>query len=87
MKTLDELKKTRKPTEEALSKRKQYTKIKKLIKNSLKEGDKTIKEIAADTGLDLHTVTFYLMTMRKYHEVEVGEIDDMDEYFFYKLKK
>lgn len=87
MKTLDELKKTRKPTEEAQAKRKQYTNIKKLIKNSLKDGDKTIKEIAADTGLELDTVTFYLMTMRKYHEVEVGEIDDMDEYYFYKLKQ
>lgn len=87
MKTLDELKKTRKPTEEAQARRKQYTKIKKQIKESLKDGEKTIKEIAADTGLELEIVTYYLMSMRKYHEVEAGEIDDMDEYFYYKLKQ
>ena len=27
------------------------------------------------------------MTMRKYNEVETGELDDMDEYYLYKLKR
>jgi hypothetical protein len=30
---------------------------------------------------------FYLMTLVKYGSVEAGDIDDMDEYFSYKLKK
>ena len=30
---------------------------------------------------------YYLMTLVKYGSVKVGEIDDMDEYFTYKLNK
>jgi len=32
-------------------------------------------------------VMYYLMTLRKYGDVETGEIDDMDEYYSYKRKK
>jgi len=66
---------------------KEFARLKKLIKNALKEGPKTIPQIAETTGLKDYTVTYYLMTLRKYGEVETGEIDDMDEYFFYQLKK
>ncbi len=31
-------------------------------------------------------VVFYLMSMVKYGLVEKGDVDDMDEYFSYKLK-
>ena len=87
MKTIDEIKKTRKASEEAKAKRKKFANIKKQIKECLKEKPKTIPEIASETGLDQEDITFNLMTMRKYHDVEVGEIDDMDEYFYYKLKQ
>jgi hypothetical protein len=87
MKTIDEIKKTRKPTAEAQARRKEYTQIKKQIKECLSSGEKTIVEISKETGLALETVTYYLMSMRKYHDVEVGEIDDSDEYFYYKLKQ
>lgn len=86
-KTIDEIKKVRSVSPELQAKRKAYTGLKKKIKASLKEGDKTIPELAKDTGLEHHEITFTLMSMRKFHEVEVGEIDDMDEYFYYKLKQ
>ncbi len=32
-------------------------------------------------------VTYYLMSLVKYGIVAIGEIDDMDEYYSYKLVK
>jgi hypothetical protein len=87
MKTIDEIKKIRQASPEAQAKRKEYADIRRIIKKSLESGDKTIPEIVAETKLNPETVTFYLMTMRRFHEVEVGEIDDMDEYYYYKLKQ
>jgi predicted transcriptional regulator len=66
---------------------KEYAKIKKAILNCLKEGPKTIPQIAEATAIEDYRVTYYLMTLRKYGDVETGEIDDMDEYFFYQLTK
>ncbi|MGM0648515.1 MAG: hypothetical protein ACQESZ_09025 [Bacteroidota bacterium] len=86
-KTIDEIKKIRSVSPELQEKRKAYNRVKKQIKDSLKEGGKTIPELAKATGIDVHTITFTLMSMRKFHDVEVGEIDDMDEYFYYKLKQ
>jgi len=31
--------------------------------------------------------TFYIMSLRKYGLVTAGEQDEMDEYFYYHLKK
>ena len=32
-------------------------------------------------------VTYHLMTLQKYGDIEVDDIDDMDEFYLYKLKK
>jgi len=66
---------------------KAYNQRKKVIKNALKPGPKSIPQITAETGLDADQVMYVLMTLRKYNEVEVDELDDMDEYFTYKLSK
>ena len=55
--------------------------------NSLKEGPRTIPQISKETGFPEDKVTFVLMTLRKFKDVETDEIDDMDEYFTYKLSK
>ncbi|MCD6564470.1 MAG: hypothetical protein J7K53_00855 [Bacteroidales bacterium] len=62
-------------------------KIKREIKQALKEEPRTIKQIAKITGLQGDVVTYYLMTMIKYGEIIPGEMDDMDEYYLYTLKK
>ncbi len=62
-------------------------KIKKAIKKALKEKPLTINEIAKNTNLENKVVTYYLMTMIKYGDVVPGQIDEMDEYYFYTLKK
>ncbi len=66
---------------------KTYTRIRKSILDSLKEGEKTIDQLTQLNGLPKHEVVYYLMTLVKYGAVETGEIDDMDEYYTYKLKQ
>jgi predicted Rossmann fold nucleotide-binding protein DprA/Smf involved in DNA uptake len=85
-KTIDYIKKKRTVSEEVKEKRKEFARIKKLILKTLETEPKNIPQIAKETQLPSDIVTFYLMTLRKYGEVITGDIDDMDEYFFYKLK-
>ncbi len=66
---------------------KEYNQIKRKITEVLKEGDLTVAQIAEKTGLSRPDALYYLMTLVKYGSVKVGEIDDMDEYFTYKLNK
>lgn len=86
-KTIDIIKKTRTVSDGLKAKRKEFTDIKKLILKSLEPGPKTIPQIAEETNLAPDVVLYYLMTLRKYGEIETGEIDDLDEYFTYKLKE
>jgi predicted transcriptional regulator len=68
-------------------KRKAYNDVRKKIKKALAEGPKTIPQIATETGIPSHIITYTLMTCRKYGEIETGEPDDMDEYYYYQLKQ
>lgn len=65
---------------------KHFTRTKKLIINALKEGDKTVPQLSEELKLPSNEVMYQLMSLHKYGFVETGEIDDMDEYFSYKLK-
>ncbi len=85
-KTIDYIKKKRTVSEEVKEKRKEFARVKKLILKTLETEPKNIPQIAKETQLPSDVVTFNLMTLRKYGEVITGDIDDMDEYFFYKLK-
>jgi predicted Rossmann fold nucleotide-binding protein DprA/Smf involved in DNA uptake len=66
---------------------KNYTRIKKSILEALKEEELTIDQLTQKLSLPKHEVVFYLMTLIKYGSVQTGSIDDMDEYYTYKLKK
>lgn len=84
-KTIDIIKEKRKVAETLKAHVKEHNKNKKAILNALKEGPKSIPQIAEVSGLPLDTVTYQLMTLRKFGQVETGELDDMDEYFNYRL--
>ncbi|SDB93192.1 helix-turn-helix domain-containing protein [Williamwhitmania taraxaci] len=86
-KTINILKETRKVPAHVLEGRKKYVRIRKAILESLKEEGKTIPQIAEATQLPLSETTYYLMTLHKFGEVAVEGIDDMDEYYIYKLTK
>ena len=85
-KTIDYIKERRVVSEEVKEKRKEFVRLKKLILKALELGEKSIPEIADETKLALPVVTYTLMTLRKFGDVEAGEIDDDDEFFYYKLK-
>ena len=87
IKTVSILKETRKVPEEVNDARKKYIQIRKTLREALKEESKSIPQLAAHTQLSLPDVTYYLMTMLKFGDVAVDGIDDMDEYYFYKLNK
>ncbi len=87
MKTIDQIKEKRIVSDELKERVKATAKINRSILNALKESEKTIPVIAAETKIESQIVTFHLMTLLKYGKIETGEIDDMDEYYYYKLKK
>jgi len=66
---------------------KQFSKIRKIILDSLKEGELTIDQLTQKANLPKDEVVFYLMSLIKYGSVQTGALDDMDEYFTYKLKQ
>ena len=86
-KTIDHIKKIRTVPDEVKAKRKEFNRIKKLILKALEPGPKSIPQLSKEIELPIDVITFHLMTLRKYGDVETGEIDDMDEYFSYKLKQ
>jgi len=45
-----------------------------------------IPELAKILDMPQDEVVFQLMSLLKYGFVETGEVDDMDEYFYYKIK-
>lgn len=73
--------------EEVKENLKHFTRVKKSITDALKEGELTIGQLSEKIGMPRNEVVYFLMTLVKYGQVETGEIDDMDEYFTYKLKQ
>ena len=65
---------------------KKYTRTKKSILDALKEGEMTVGQLSLKLGVPSDEMLFHLMTLVKYGSVQTGTIDDMDEYFTYKLK-
>ncbi len=85
-KTAKYLKEKRPVPKEVTEQLKSFTKKKKLLLNTLKEGEKTVPQLAEELNLPKDEILFQLMTLQKYGFVVTGEIDDMDEYFYYKIK-
>lgn len=84
--TIKKLKEERNIPDSLKEEVKEFGRINRAITNALKKGPKTIPQIADITKLETHKVTFHLMTLLKYGKIEAGDIDDMDEYYFYELK-
>ena len=86
-KTAKYLKEKRPVPKEVTEQLKYFTRTKKSILTALKESDKTVPQLAEELKLPKEEVLFQLMSLLKYGFVETGEIDDMDEYFSYKIKR
>ena len=73
--------------EQAKENLKEFNRIKKLMLGALAEDELTVKQMAEKLVLPKDEVVFHLMSLVKYGLVKVGDIDDMDEYYSYKLNK
>lgn len=66
---------------------KEFNGIKKQMLEALKEEDLTVKQMSEKINMPSDQVMYYLMSLVKYGFVKTGDIDDMDEYYTYKLNK
>lgn len=85
-KTAKYLKEKHSVPKEVTEQLKYFTRTKKAILAALKEEEKTIPQLAEELKIPQDELMFQLMSLLKYGFVESGEIDDMDEYFSYKIK-
>jgi heterodisulfide reductase subunit A len=68
------------------AKMKELPEIWKSILKTLEAEQKNIPQIAKETNLPLPVITYNLMTLVKYGYINPGEMDENDEYYFYKIK-
>ena len=66
---------------------KEFNRVKKLMLDALAKEDLTVKQMAVLLNMPNDEVMYYLMSLVKYGFVKTGDIDDMDEYYTYKLNK
>jgi len=66
---------------------KEFNRIKKAMLDALKESDLTIDQLTQKLNMPKPEVVYNLMSLIKYGFVQTGDVDDMDEYYTYKLKK
>ena len=85
--TLDVIKQEREVSPAVKEELKRFNRMKREIKKALEEGPLTIPELSEKLGLPADEVTFFVMSLRKYGILAAGELDDMDEYYYYQLKK
>ena len=85
--TVTLMKEKRTVPDEVKEKSKKFVRMRKAIKASLKEGSKTIPQLAEEMKLPTDVVTYYVMSLRKFGDIAVGELDDDDEYYSYELPK
>lgn len=65
----------------------EFVKIQNKITDAIESGSKSIPDIAKATGLPSHIVTYNLMSSTKFGQIAVGDVDEDDEYYYYKLPK
>ena len=73
--------------EQAKENLKVFNGIKKQMLEALAEEDLTVKQMTDKLQMPSEDVVYYLMSLVKYGFVKIGDIDDMDEYYTYKLNK
>jgi len=73
--------------EQAKEKLKEFNQIKKLMLDALAVEELTVKQMTTKLNMPSDEVVYNLMSLVKYGFVKIGDIDDMDEYYTYKLNK
>ena len=84
--TLDVIKQEREVSPAVKEELKRFNRMKREIKKALEEGPLTIPELSEKLGLPADEVTFFVMSLRKYGILAAGELDDMDEYYYWIIE-
>ena len=66
---------------------KQFNQIRKKILEAIGDEELNIPDIAAKIGMSKEETVYYVMSLVKFNKLQVAGMDDMDEYYFYKIKK
>jgi hypothetical protein len=64
-----------------------FLQVKKSILEALRDEELTIAQLSEKVHLPVPEAMYYLMSLVKFGIVQTGAVDDMEEYFVYKLKK
>jgi hypothetical protein len=64
---------------------KEQQRIRKLLREGLKTGPKTVPQLAKQSGVEASRVLWHLMALRRYGEVVEGM--EQEGYFLYELKE
>lgn len=73
--------------EQAKEQLKEFNRIKKQMLEALATEELTVKQMSEKLNMPLDETMYHLMSLVKYGQVKVGDIDDMDEYYSYKINK
>ena len=65
---------------------KNYNAVKKQIITAFGDEELTVPQLAEKTGLSKSQVLYYVMSLLKFGVVQTVGIDDMDEFYIYKIK-
>ncbi len=76
-----------KPSKELLEMIKTNNKNMAALRNCLKEGPKTVPEMAKETGMESHKVMWYMNAMKKYGETAIEGSANDEGYKSYVLIK
>ena len=71
----------------AIAQQKEFQRVKRLITKALEDGALSVDTLATKIDMSYSDTLYHLMSLVKYGFVQIGEIDDMDEYYTYKLIK
>ncbi len=86
-KTYKYLRERREVSQAAKDKMKKFNKVKQAILKALKEEEMTIHQMAQTLNMPENEVMFWIMSLLKYGYIQTGTLDDMDEYFTYKIRE
>ncbi len=85
--TVKIMREKRKVSEAVKENLKDFNKIKRAILSELQKEDLTIAQLSERIDMPKDELVYYLMSLVKFGFVQTDTIDDMDEYYNYKIRK
>lgn len=74
-------------SQQVKDKLKEFNMIRKKILEAIGEDELSIPDIAAKIGMSTADTVYYVMSLVKFNTLRPTGMDDMDEYYYYKINK